>query len=99
MHRVKSEEVNHQTAKRIGKNNNLRERQHQKSLDSFKGEFWLNQQFYSPRLCNTPKREMDEYEKIIVQSKINKCVKEQIIIVHLGLGFEEAHHPWSRDIY
>ena len=53
----------------------------------------------NPRLCNTPKREMDEYEKIIVQSKKNKCVKEQIIIVHLGLGFEEAHHPWSRDIY
>ena len=24
-------------------------------------------------------------------------MKEQILIVHLGLGFEEAHHPWSKD--
>ena len=42
---------------------------------------------------------MDEFEKITAQSKKNKCVKEQILIVHLGLGFEEAHHPWSRDGY
>ena len=26
-------------------------------------------------------------------------MKEQILIVSLGLGFEEAHHPWSRDRY
>ena len=26
-------------------------------------------------------------------------MKEQILIFHLGLGFEEAHHPWSRDRY
>ena len=49
LHRVKSEEVKRQTAKRIGKKNDLRERQQQKSLDSFKDASWLNQQFYSPR--------------------------------------------------
>ena len=42
---------------------------------------------------------MDEFDKIISQSRKNKCVKEQILIVNLGLGFEEAHHPWSRDRY
>ena len=42
---------------------------------------------------------MDEFEKIIAQSNKNKCMKEQILIVHLGLGFEEAHNPWSKDIY
>ena len=26
-------------------------------------------------------------------------MKDTILIVHLGLGFEEAHHPWSRDRY
>ena len=26
-------------------------------------------------------------------------MKEQILIVHLGLGFEEANHLWSWDIY
>ena len=44
LHRVKSEEVKRQTAKRVGKNNGLRERQQQKSIDSFKDASWLNQQ-------------------------------------------------------
>ena len=26
-------------------------------------------------------------------------MKEKIFIVHLGLVFEGAHHPWSRDRY
>ena len=42
---------------------------------------------------------MDEFEKIIAQSNKKKCVKDQILIVHLGLGFEEAHHPWSSNRY
>ena len=46
LHRVKNEEVKCQTAKRIGKKNELRERQQQKTLDIFKYASWLNQQFY-----------------------------------------------------
>ena len=42
---------------------------------------------------------MDEFQKIIAQSNKKKCVKEKILIVHLGLGFEEDNHPWSRDRY
>ena len=42
---------------------------------------------------------MDEFEKIIAQYNKNICVKEKIVIVLLGLGFEEAHHPWSRGRY
>jgi hypothetical protein len=26
-----------------------------------------------------------------------ECVKEQILIRYLGLGWEEAHHPWSKN--
>ena len=26
-------------------------------------------------------------------------IKEQIMIVSIGLGMEEAHHPWSKDGY
>ena len=44
LHRVKSEEVKRQREKRIGKKNDLRERQKQKLLDSFKYASWLNQQ-------------------------------------------------------
>ena len=72
LHCVKSEEVKRQTAKRIGKNNYLRERQQHDFLDSSKYASWLNQQVYSPQLWNTPKKAMDDFEKIIAQSnKIN----------------------------
>ena len=94
MHRVKSEEVNHQTAKRIGKNNNLRERQQQKLLDSVKNTSWINQKFYFPRLWNMSKKAMDDFEKIIAQFNQNKCAKKKIFIVHLVLEFEEDHHSW-----
>ena len=40
---------------------------------------------------------MGEFEKIIAKYNKKKCVKEQILIVHLGLGFEDSHRPWSRD--
>ena len=26
-------------------------------------------------------------------------MKEKVLIVHPGLGYEESHHPWSRDKY
>ena len=41
LHRVKNEEVKLQTAKRIGKNNDLREIQQHKFLDRFKDAFFL----------------------------------------------------------
>ena len=46
-----------------------------------------------------PKKAMDEFEKIIAQSNKKKYVKEKILIVHLGLGFEEVCHPCSRYRY
>ena len=64
-----------------------------------KNAYWLNKKFYSPRFWKTPKKGMDEFEKIIAQYNKNKCVKEKIVIVPLGLGFKEAHHPWSRSRY
>ena len=69
LHRVKSEEVKRQTENQIGTKNDLRERQQQNLLDSFKDAYWLNQQFYSPRFWNKSKKSMYEFEKIIAQSK------------------------------
>ena len=42
---------------------------------------------------------MEEFEKIQYECNKKKFVKEQIIIVHLGLGTAEAHHLWSKDGY
>ena len=77
----------------------MRDRQQQNSFESFKDASWPNQQFYSPQSWNMPKKVMDDFEKIISKSNKMKCVEEQILIVHLELGFEEAHHSCSRCTY
>ncbi len=39
---------------------------------------------------------MDEFEKLTLKKEKIGCVKEQILIRYLGLGWEEAHHPWLK---
>jgi hypothetical protein len=40
---------------------------------------------------------LDEFEKLTSKKDKLECVKEQILIRYLGLGWEEAHHPWSKN--
>ena len=68
-----------------------------KILSKFKDKLWLHQQFTSPQFWKTPKKAFDEFAKISSENKQKTFVKEQILIVPLGLGFEEAYHPWSKD--
>ena len=96
-HRVKTKKIKIQTAKRLGKKNALKDQQLVQTLAKFKDASWLHQQFTSPWFCKTPKKAFEEFEKISSENKQKKFVKEQILIFHLGLGFEEAYHPWSKD--
>ena len=96
-HRVKTENIKIQTAKRLGKKNGLKYQQLVQTLAKFKDASWLHQQFTSPWFWKTPKKAFNEFEKIRSENKQKKFVKEQILIVHLSLGFEEAYHPWSKD--
>ena len=50
-------------------------------------------------IMKTPKKAFENFEKISSENKQKKFVKEQILIVHLGLGFEETYHPWFKDGY
>ena len=43
------------------------------------------------------RRPSTSLSKIRSENKQKKFVKEQTLIVHLGLGLEEAYHPWSKD--
>ena len=95
-HRVKTKKIKIQTAKRLGKKNALKDQQPVHTLANFKDESWLHKQFTSPRFWKTPKKAFDEFEKISSENKQKKFVKEQILIVHLGLGFKEAYHPCSK---
>ena len=75
----------------------LKNQQLVQKLANFKDASWIHQQFTSSQFWKTPKKAFDEFEKISSENKQNKFVSEQILIVHLGLGFEEAYHPWSKD--
>ena len=68
-HRVKTEKIKIQTAKWLGKKNELKEQQLVQTLSKFKDESWLHQQFTSPRFWKTPKKAFDEFEKICSENK------------------------------
>ena len=63
-YRVKSEDIESQTAKRLAKKTDLREQQLVKSLETFKSASWLHQQYKSPRFWKIPKKATDEFEKM-----------------------------------
>ena len=92
-HHVKTNKIKIQTAKRLDKKNELKDHQLVQTLAMFKDASWLHQQFTLPQFWKTPKKAFDEFAKISSENKQKTFVKEQILIVHLGLGFEEAYHP------
>ncbi len=58
---------------------------------------YLYQKYFSPRCWRTVCQALDEFEKLTLKKEKIECVKEQILIRYLGLGWEEAHHPWSKN--
>jgi hypothetical protein len=58
---------------------------------------YLYQFFFSPRCWKTVCQALDEFEKLTSKKDKIEFVKEQIIIRYLGLGWDRAHHPWSKN--
>ena len=58
---------------------------------------YLHQQYDSPRCCKTAKEAFDVYNELTSKSAKFKFVKGQIQIQSVGLGWPEAHHPWSKN--
>lgn len=57
---------------------------------------YLHQQWTSPRCVHMPEDAVDVFEKLVFKTRKLEWVKEQIHIRYIGLGWEEAYHPWSR---
>jgi hypothetical protein len=57
---------------------------------------YLYQKYFSPHCWKTVCQALDEFEKVTSKKDKIECAKEQILIRYLGLGWEEAHHPWSK---
>jgi len=68
-------------------------------IDIAKAEFaeatWLHQQFFSPRCCKTAAHVFKEFDRCASPAQQLKFIKEQHLIILLGCGIGEAHHPWS----
>ena len=71
-----------------------------KKLDNAKEEFIVNiyllEQFTSLRCWRTVEDAEAEFTRIPNKTQKLKAVKEQILIRFRGLGWDKAHHPWSR---
>ncbi len=58
---------------------------------------YLHQKNLSLRCWKSVCQALDKFEKLTSKKEKIECVKEQILIRYLGLGWEEAHHPWSKN--
>ncbi len=58
---------------------------------------YLYQKYFSPRCWKTVHQALDDFKKLTSKKDKIECVKEQILIRYLWLGWEEAHHPWSKN--
>ena len=54
------------------------------------------EQYHSPRCWKTVREAKEQYNELPSESRKLEAVKEQHLIPFLGLGWLEAHHPWSR---
>lgn len=67
-----------------------------KAQENFIYHSYLHQMWDSPRCVRTAQQAMDQFELITTKGKALEWVKEQILIRKYGLGWVEAHHPWSK---
>jgi hypothetical protein len=59
------------------------------------GALLLYKQFHSPACWRTVEVAKREYHKLKTKKDRLHSSKEQILMRYLGLGWVEAHHPWS----
>ena len=57
----------------------------------------LWEQYHSPACWNTAADAFRQYGKLTTKAGRLKKVKEQILMRYLGLGWDNAYHPWSKD--
>ena len=56
----------------------------------------LCEQYHSPQCWKTVEYAQSVYGQLKSETARLNAVKEQILIHYLGLGWECAHHPWSK---
>jgi hypothetical protein len=69
------------------------------SILDFMNASYLRQQYNSPRCSMTAGQAFREFDKLQTNAARYRYLKEQILIRCVGLGWEEAHHPWTKGGY
>jgi hypothetical protein len=69
------------------------------SKQDFLNASYLHQQYTSPRCSTTVAEAMREFDNLKTNAARYRYLKEQILIRYVGLGWEEAYHPWSKGGY
>jgi hypothetical protein len=69
------------------------------SMQNFMNASHLHQQYSSPRCSMTAAKAFQEFDKLKTNAAQYRYLKEQILIQYVGLGWEEAYHPWSKGVY
>ena len=57
--------------------------------------FFLFKQYFLPACWSTKEEAQSSYDKLTTKKDKLECVKEQILIRYIGLGWEDARHLWS----
>jgi hypothetical protein len=60
---------------------------------------YLWQQYESPRCWKTAAQARKEFGRLNSKSARMRFVREQILMRRIGLGWEGAYHPWSKNDY
>ena len=72
------------------------ERKLDAAMENFIVAIYFWEQYDSPRCWKTVDKATSIYRKLKTPTAKLRAVKEQILIRYLGLGWIEAHHPWSK---
>lgn len=89
--------IKRQRSARALKRELIAEKKLEQAENSYIQATYLFQQFHSPRCWRTASQAFIEFDKLKTKKDRLRFVKEQILIRYLGLGWAEAHHPWSKN--
>jgi hypothetical protein len=76
-----------------------REKEMKTSMQHFMNASYLHQQYNSLCCSMTLSAVFREMDKLKTNASQYRYLKKQILIQYLGLGWEEAYHPWSKGGY
>ena len=94
--RTFNEALRVQAAAREEKQKALRDNKIKAAEEILIAASYLHQQYHSPRCWRSKKQSFEIIEQLKFKKDRLSSVKEQILIRYLGLGWVEAHHPWSK---